>query len=237
MYSPGCARLCELNGEVVSAAYLLDLGDFVGGGMPDTPATVLYAFATLPSVRGHGIGGKVCDLLLRDSAQTAQTVCPAEAALFPYYERRYGYAPYFRVRETSVTAGGKKADISSVSAIEYGKTRENLLRGRAHIRYNERSLDYQHLLCANSGGGMVRFDGGCAAYEIYGGKVFVKEFLSEPDSAVDAASLVAALGADSAVVRSPCSEHDTDARPFAMLMPRGGSENRALSPWFGFAFD
>ena len=237
MYTPGCARVCEINGKIVSAAYLLELGHLICPEASATPATVLYAFATLPEYRGKGIGGKVCDMILQHSEGSARTVCPAEGSLFGYYKTRYGYEPFFPVFEKKLTACEHPADITPVSAPQYGEIREKLLRGRAHIRYNEKTLSYQQLLCKNSGGNIISFPCGCAAYEFESGTLKFKELLCEGNPEVAASAIAAAAGAKSAVLRTPCGGMGTDPRPFAMIMPDALPEKSAPQPWYGFAFD
>ena len=151
------AFLCEDGDKTVSAVHLLSVGEFVCGGKSE-PATVLYAFATLPEYRGAGIGGKLSDMLIQESENTFQTVCPAEESLFGYYERRYGYTGVFKVFEEKIeklTESSFEVAYSALSAQEYGKCLEQFLEKIPHIRFNEKALDYQKFLCASSGGVMV----------------------------------------------------------------------------------
>jgi len=237
MYTPGCARLCESNGQIVSAAYLLELGNLVSPDIPAVPATVLYAFATLPEWRGAGIGGKVCNMLLRDSKGTARTVCPAEDSLFGYYKTCYGYEHFFYVYEKQLFAAKKPIDIYRVSASAYGEMREKLLHDRTHIRYSGKVLRYQQLLCRNTGGDMIGFEGGCAAYELRDGAVVLKELLTSGSVDNAAAAVCSALKMERAVFRTPYTGKLGNKRPFAMVMPDYFITAQITAPWFGFAFD
>lgn len=237
MYTPGKAFVCEDSGKIVSAVHLLDIGEFASDGKV-LPATVLYAFTTLPDCRGNGIGGMVSDMLLEASAETFQTVCPAEKSLFDYYERRYGYKAVFSVSEErfdSVPETVKRVTMIPLTASEYGENREKWLSTTAHIRYNDRALNYQHRLCKNSGGDMVSFKlgtaEGIAAYEAYDGCAVFKEVLCASGGTQAALAIAGSIGAGSAVVRTPAGRENV--RPFAMAM----TEKSINNAYFGFAFD
>ena len=230
------AFVCEDDGRIVSAVHLLDIGEYVRDGKAE-PATVLYAFATLPEYRGKGIGGKLSDMLIEESAETFRTVCPAEESLFAYYEKRYGYGSRFEVFEEKLENFSKtdeKVAAEPVSAQEYGKLREEFLSDVPHIRFNERALNYQRFLCKSSGGDMLsfEFDGkkGIAAFEVYGGCAVFKEVLYSGECKKALSKIAEGAGAHSAVIRKPADGGKFD-RDFAMAM------GEAEGGYYGFAFD
>lgn len=230
------AFLCEDGDKIVSAVHLLEIGEFVCGGKTE-PATVLYAFATLPEYRGEGIGGKLSDMLIKESENTFQTVCPAEDSLFGYYERRYGYNGTFKVFEEKIeelTEPNCDVAYSALSAQEYGKIREKFLEKIPHIRFNEKALNYQKFLCVLSGGEMVKFsfDGkeGIAAFEIYSGCAVFKEVLFDGDCKKAIIQIAIEKGADSAVIRMPAKDGE-NIRSFAM------AKGEVSEGYYGFAFD
>ena len=230
------AFLCEDGDKTVSAVHLLSVGEFVCGGKTE-PATVLYAFATLPEYRGAGIGGKLSDMLIQESENTFQTVCPAEESLFGYYERRYGYTGVFKVFEEKIeklTESSFEVAYFALSAQEYGKCREQFLEKIPHIRFNEKALDYQKFLCASSGGEMVKFsiggEEGIAAFEIYGGCAIFKEVLFDGDCKNALINIAIEKGANSAVIRKPAKEGES-IRAFAM------AKGEVREGYYGFAFD
>ena len=230
------AFLCEDGGKTVSAVHLLNIGEMVCGEETQ-PATVLYAFATLPEYRGAGIGGKLSDMLLAASEDTFQTVCPAEESLFGYYERRYGYTGVFKVfEEKSEVLPNVEGNIKTVpiSAEEYGKLREEFLGNMPHIKFSKRALEYQKFLCTSSGGEMLKFsaDGkaGIAAFEVYGGTAVFKEVLCEVDCKNILLKIASDASADSVIIRKPAQKGAAN-RSFAM------SAKEVREGYYGFAFD
>lgn len=266
MYSVGRAVLAEVGGEIVSAAYLLDLGTLHIPGVPPLPCSVLYALGTLPEHRGKGLGSKVADGILslsRSLSFSADTICPAEKSLFEYYKHNFGYKPFFSAKETALSKGDLSRfenacdlNIGFAEPSSYGAAREALLEQShvPHIKFSSKCLDYQHGLCLNSGGNMFVLDMngvpfGCAAAEVYENTVFVKELILKDFTLFTAASArFPALfpNCEKFVFRTPsypgADGEKSISRPFAMLISKNIKESFNISdtdtlPWYGFAFD
>lgn len=246
VYEPGCAVIAEKDGMIASAVYVFGIGELADGAGNAVPASVSYAFATRPEMRSRGYGTETAAAALRKSFEAgfcAATICPAEDSLFGYYSGRIGYDEWFyenRFR-CEVTEKCESADVEELSAAEYARVREGLLRDRAHIRFSDRMLGYQHRLCRNSGGGMYAFrtDGasGCFAAECApDGELLIKELLlREGDAAAAAVAVAACLGKRRALVRTPSD----GGQRCAMLRMNGNTrpERGAKDPWYGFMFD
>lgn len=241
LYEPGTAALCERDGRIVSAAYILRLGDLVRDGRW-TPCRVIYAYGTHPDCRRLGIGGKVLGIALEAATKTGPcAICPAEEGLFDYYGR-FGFKPCFAVSEQSCTDVGLAltGSVTRVTVRGYAALREELLHGRAHIDFDLKLLAYQEKLCDASGGGLfyvtTEGDRCCAAVEMRDGRAKILELIVPSASRYNAAALVArCLKAQRFTYRTPPRVGD-EARPFAMLSAPPEPEN-ALPAWFGFAFD
>jgi hypothetical protein len=138
-------------------------------------------------------------------------IAPAEESLFELYERRFGFEPYFTVAEMQIDidsdhpngissksdvpqAGGKK--LTSVSAEQYGKLREDYLKHYAkeqntpYVTMSEEQLLYeQQLLDLANGSFFCEFFEGTkdgmllGAYEQTEDGLFFPELLTPPGKA------------------------------------------------------
>lgn len=241
LYRPGSAAVLTVDGEIVSAAYIVKLGDFVCEGRW-TPCREVYAYGTHPDHRGRGYGGRVLDMARRAAmAGGVAVVCPAEPPLIQYYEKN-GFSRLFYAGEFNCTDVGLDltGSVTRVTVRGYAALREELLHGRPHIDFDSQTLEYQEQLCTASGGGLyyVVSDGVrcCAAAEVYDGKAYIRELVVPTGSQYNAAALVArAVRAQSFIYRSPVRPGEKSA-PFAMICSAQPVKDTGLA-WFGFAFD
>lgn len=242
LYDPGSAYLYVHEGRIVSAVYVIKLGDLIRDGRW-TPCKVIYAYGTDPVYRGRGYGSQVLKAAL-DHAATAgvAAVCPAESSLYGYYADQ-GFQTFFAVSERHCTDVGSplSGSVTRVTVRGYAALREELLYGRAHIDYDMRTLEYQEHLCSMSGGGLyyVVSDGirCCAAVELWEGEARIKELIVPSGSQYNAAALVArAVRCDKFTYRAPVRPGD-ESTPFAMLSGPACEDKPELSPWFGFDFN
>lgn len=241
LYAPGMAAVCELEGRIVSAAYVLRLGDLVREGRW-TPCRVVYAYGTHPDFRHRGFGGEVLKMAYEASTKTGfGVICPAEAGLFDYY-RDFGYHRCFAVSEESCVDAGLPltGSVTRVTLRGYAALREELLHGRTHIDFDLKPLAYEEAVCNASGGGLfyvvTEGDRCCAAVEVEDGRANIRELIVPSASRCNAAALVArCVKCRSFTYRTPPRPGDP-AKPFAMLSaPSPAGET--LPGWFGFAFD
>ena len=72
--------VCRIGGQVVSAAYVVDLGAFTMADGTSFPCRSVYAFATAPEYRGLGLGSAVIKRAadMSTSGEAVGVICPAE---------------------------------------------------------------------------------------------------------------------------------------------------------------
>ena len=233
-------------GNIVSAAFVVELGEFVSSEEHPKPCRCVYAFSTSPDYRGWGIGASVIRAAakLSNEGGCVGVICPAEYSLFGYYRRTAGYRDYFYSYESSGSDSGILAygSVLSINAAQYLDLRKKLLEGRAHIDFSLKSMEFQERLCLRSGGGLFSVTAGgvqcAAAAEIVGGKLVIKELLVPNGSFYTPSLLIArALGYQDFTYRTPVRPGE-EGRPFAMISGLTFSEEADTGlGWYGFAFD
>lgn len=241
LYAPGAAAVLELDGAIVSAAYVIRLGDLVRDGRW-TPCRVIYAYGTHPDFRRCGYGGRVLKMAYEAAARTGfGVICPAESSLFAYYEG-FGFSKCFAVCEQKCTDVGLPltGSVSRVTVREYAALREELLHGRTHIDFDLKALAYQDAVSRASGGGLFHVategDRCCAAVEVYDDHAYIRELIAPSAGRYNAAALVArCVKCQGFTYRTPPRLGD-ESRPFAMLSSPAAMCD-VPAPWFGFAFD
>lgn len=207
----GFCAAAELEGEVVGMASVLTALELVTPGADAVRCGYVYAVATEPSSRGHGIGAalteKVCELAKAAGASMLCTL-PAEDSLYPWYERIMGVrcALYRKSFETAPTGG---QPVLRLSASEYLNRREALLAGKAHLRAAPAVVEFAEQFYSVYGGGLFLCgESLCAAY---GDRkcIYIKELIS-PDGKSEpaAAALGAFLGAEKVIYFLPSESGD-----------------------------
>ena len=251
MYTPGCAVMAIDGEKIVSVVYSLNVGDLILDSGDAYPCNSIYAVSTEEKYRGRGLAPRLIELAAEKTAVTV--VCPASSSLFNYYSEKTGFKNYFFTNEANIPRDyflnmTPKGRIGRISPDDYGKIREAMLKGRSHIRFSSKTLNYKAAVCRQSGGDLFVLDfggkGGCCAVEIDGNTASIKEMLV-PDgyAGLGAALAATAVPAESYILRAPSEKGDTDSsyiRPFGMAQ---GFEFTAPDsfgehlPWYGFAFD
>ena len=246
MCTPERTIVYEELGNIVSAAFVVELGEFVSPEGSRRPCRCVYAFSTSPEHRGWGIGASV----IRAAAQLSNeggavgVICPAEYSLFGYYRRSAGYKDYFYSYDSSSSDSGVLAYGSAVSvdAAQYLELRRKLLEGRAYIDFSIKSMKFQEQLCLESGGGLFSVIAGgvqcAAAAEIIKGRLVIKELLVPSGPFHTPALLTArALGCRDFSYRTPVRPGE-EGRPFGMISGLSFSDEADTGlGWYGFAFD
>ena len=246
LYRPENTLVCCVEGRVASAAYVVELGEFVTAGGDRRPCRAVYAFATLPELRGMGLGSAVieraADMSCRDGA--VGVICPAQYSLFDYYRSRGGYRDHFYIYEASSSGQGMLAYGSArrVDAQEYSQIRRRLLKGRDYIDFSPEAMRFQEKICTMSGGGLFSVAASgvrcAAAAEMRDGEILIKE-LVVPTGTLHMPALITAraLGKESFTYRTPVRPGE-EGIPFAMArgISDGEEEDTGLG-WYGFAFD
>ncbi|NLT15254.1 MAG: GNAT family N-acetyltransferase [Clostridiales bacterium] len=275
-FSTDLTVVIDIGGNPVSAAYILPVGELVLpclhiDGRPGRqcteqdsaarcyPVAMLYAIATLPEWRGRGYGEAVTRMACAQAAKKgypAVVLKPADEGLFAFYEKRTDFRSFFEACEAEYSTADLPArdghlTMAPVSAAEYRRIRQSLLRSCAYIDMEERALTYQQYLCKKAGGGLYKLlrnggNGGCTGCAVIepgeNGAVHMKELLLSPGSRVpDAVSAAVRLvKADRYYVRTLPSEGGKQNRRFAMLAPVESCPNVSYvysAKWYGPAFD
>ena len=180
----------EENGALLGAAYAVtDLF------LEDSRAASLYAVGVLPQARRRGLGmalSRAAVALGRE--QGAELVCtlPAEAGLYPWYERGLGLRCVLRRREERIPSR-PGPETRPLSAEEYGRRREALLAGLPHMRPGPAALRYEKENCRCFGGDLFAAGEGIAAAYRSGEISLIRELLCPAGE--DRQSLAAAAGA------------------------------------------
>lgn len=249
VYEPGMASVAELEGEPVSAIYLFEDVWLVDEDGETVPAPYCYTLGTLKKARGRGLGAAVSEHIMHRAMETAPLVAllPAEGSLYGWYARTFGLEPISQTREQTLTLSelpeGTAAAHRTVAA-SYARLRELMLQGKPHARFGGKLLAWydDYIRAENGGLYLLEDDGavGCAACEVEGDTLFIKELLMpgcEPWRA--AAKLAQISGKEKLVLRTPLFfPGDGPVRDFAVARCREGF---TLPPkeelWWGLAFD
>lgn len=199
--SMGTGYVAEYMGELLGAAYLLDVHLFDSSPLP-TGCSYIYAVAVEPEQRGQGIGAALLQCCMRHAAirgDKAVFTLPASPQLYRWYSHTVGMEPVMFCRTERVEPSDEKADIRELFADEYGYARYDLLKDEAHIGFDYGYLSYQLKLCQSCGGGMYACSGGIACGYLDGNVLHIKEALNDPPEFIPA--LCRHLGAEYALVR------------------------------------
>ena len=190
----------------MGAAYAvtgLELAD--AGGKPPV-CGYLYAVAVAEEYRRLGLGRALSQAAAeRAEARGARLLCtlPAEPSLYGWYERILGLTCALR-RERRPVAPAPGEPCMKLSTTEYLLWRENLLRGRPHMRLSAPAMEFQRLLCESCGGGFYACGSGVAAAYWEDGRLLIRALLApEEEREAVAAALGAALGAEQVLLFSP----------------------------------
>lgn len=241
LYTPGMARVYLVDGAIVSAAYIVKLGDFISEGTW-MPCRIVHALGTHPAFRGRGYGGKVLAAAVEEATRSGLgAVCPTQPSLSPWLEK-YGFRPAFGAvtqdcADVELPLNGSAA---LVTVRGYAALREELLHGREYIDIDLRALEYRERLCRRSGGGLyyVISDGVrcCAAVEREGERALIRELIVPSGSVYNAAALVSrAVGCTRFTYWTPPRQGDA-AAPCAMLHVDSRKTPAGLA-WFGPGLD
>lgn len=156
-------------------------------------AAMLYAIATHPDDQHRGFATQIINYSNQYLAQTHKEISvlvPAEKPLFKFYHN-LGYKEGFYIREALLQH--KEIErlvldklypcrISPITPETYNQRRDQLLRGRLYVAYDDDEIAYQKNLSQLSGADIYVLDcgemKGCAAIErVSPDKVLIKEIL------------------------------------------------------------
>lgn len=196
---PGFCAVAMDAEMLAAAAYCLDGLTLHLPGQPERACCYLYAVATAPEYRSHGLAAKLC-VLLRDWAFQRGNDCllthPAEQSLFPWYAGNVGAVPTMTCQLCTweLSEHPSAVPVSILSPEEYVILREQLLAGSAHVTPPDAFFQWESRLHKAYGGAFVRVGDGIA--DVYADRdtVEIQELLlpAGTESAVESA--VAAIG-------------------------------------------
>lgn len=202
----GTGLVAVLENRIAGAAYVITGMELINGEGRPVPCGYLYAVATGESCRGLGIGSALSRAAGEEARRRgAAFLCtlPASESLYGWYRELLGVEPALS-RAAFPAACTPGEPVIPISAADYGQRREALLKGIPHLRLSPPALGFQQRLCAAYGGGFYAVGRGiCAAYR-EGETAVVRELLGkEEDETASAASVGAALGAETFVLYRP----------------------------------
>lgn len=202
----GFGACAELEGQIVAAAYCPSGTDYIAPDGTARKGAYLYAVATHPDHRKHGLAKALCQQLrdhaFRRGAELMFTK-PSEESLYPWYAEKVGAVPAMsgQVLEFERT-DGNPLPVRHMTLAEHRRRRWALLQGLPHVCHDNRWVTWQALLHEAYGGGYYAV--GDAVADVYcdGETVQVNELLPHPDAAAAEAaarSLMSTLGAQHCV--------------------------------------
>lgn len=204
----GVGVTAELDGKPAGMAFAICGMTLSGGGR----CGYIYAVAVDESCRGIGAGAALTRAAA-DAARSlgAEVICtlPAEASLYPWYEKLIstGFTLY---RRRDIIPAGEAHGFVPLSAAEYNDRREALLAGVPHLTVTDACAELLRLLCKAYGGGLFAVDCGVAACYLEDDTCLIRELIC-PDALRErnAAALARQLGAVRAELCSPAQGGDS----------------------------
>lgn len=223
--------VAESQSTLAAMGFLLPAGFLHSHGKEDIKCAMIYAVATMPSMRNLGCGVKITQGLLEAAnslGYSAVVLHPAEESLFDFYRIKSGMETAFFCNEEKISLQPcSDSSLRRVSAAEYIEIRESILNNLPHITFNERCFEYQEFLCGD--GGLFTTEGdklSCAIVEVVSGTIRVIELLGAGEKLIQA--IATKYPAEEYIVR----RLGTNLQ-FGMI----NSENTVQNAWFGPAFD
>ena len=180
----------EEAGKLLGAAYAVT--DFSVAGRR---AAYLYAIGVLPEARGRGLGMELTRAAAKLGRRLgADFLCtlPANAPLYSWYEKLIGLRCVLYRREERIESRPGLTPYP-LAAEEYGRRREALLSGKAHVTVGPAALSYEKENCCCFGGDLFAVGEGIAAASLDEGETCIRELLAPEGEG--RSTLAAALGA------------------------------------------
>ena len=207
----GAAVATDENGVLIGAAYAMTGFELLTNGREGPHVGYIYAVAVDESVRGRGIGAaltRAAAEICREREAVIITTLPAEDSLYPWYEKQIGTNCLLYLEKRTVSAR-KTLDIMKLTGTEYMLWRENMLRGKAHIRLSTPMMEAQRALCEAYDGGLYASSDGIFAAFRDGEQLIILEVLCVQGSPEEtAASAAAYLNCREAVYYMPAEGPD-----------------------------
>ena len=238
---PGFCAVAMDGDTMAAAAYCLDGLTLHLPEQPERACCYLYAVATAPEYRSHGLAAKLC-VLLRDWAFQRRNDCllthPAEQSLFPWYAAKVGAAPVMSCQLCAwdLSAQPSAVPVSILSPEEYVILREQLLTGSAHVTPPDTFFQWESLLHAAYGGAFLRVGDGIADVYASQDTVEIQELLLPEKTERTVESAAAAIGSywNAAHCKAVLPGGEI---PFISCAPQDGALPASIeTAWFGPVF-
>ena len=169
----------------------------------------IYAVSVFPDFRNRGIGSALVKAAAEEAGKReADIVCtlPASESLYKWYGELIGVNCVLR-RSSEIIGSAPLEMYMPLSSAEYMLRRENMLSGRPHLHLSAPSLEFERILCAESGGGFYAAGCGIAAAYKENGRGVITELICADENQREraAASIGDALGVSEVELLSPSS--------------------------------
>ena len=154
----GSGCVAECGGRILGAAYLIHGYHLLCPGEAPLRCGYLYAVAVDGAFRGHGLGSALsrgAAAFGREAGAEQLFTLPAEDSLYAWYEDILSLR--FRCTRTVYRCDALPA-AGSLSAAEYLRQREEILRDRPHAVPEPAVMEFQRRLCETCGGGLYASD-------------------------------------------------------------------------------
>lgn len=235
-HQPGFGWCAEHAGKIVAAAYCPEDMYLVEPDGTEHPGAYLYAVATHPDHRKHGLAKEIC-IALKEHAWTRGTeyvfTRPSEESLYPWYEEKIGAVPSMGCQKLELTAGDPVYQpYMELLPDAYLELREKFLQGLPHVRMSIWWLKWEKLLHQFYGGGFYAIGDHIADMYYDGAMLQVNEILPHPtpETAAEVCSaLMQIVGAQKCVCTIYGQEHYVSCAANQCEVPKN-------NPWFGPCF-
>jgi predicted acetyltransferase len=256
--------LVLLQGNVIAAMLTMIPVKMVDEKGKRMELAMLYAIATHPDFQKQGLATELMNSsseFLRAAGREFSVLVPAGPQLFDFY-RKQDYCEAFSIREALLSleeitkrTTPTKDYISSIPSIvstspeEYNRRRNQQLKGRLHIAYEDEEILYQKKLSQLSGADIyaIDIDGveGCAAIErVNANKLLIKELLLPGELLRQGLFQISLqFTVKEYVIRTPAFSGEDlgeTIRPFAMIKANSKQEFEPVADvqgYLGLAFD
>jgi len=234
-HQQGFGACAEAEGKIVAAAYSPAGTDYITPDGTSYSGAYLYAVATHPNFRKHGLARKVCSLLKETAwAQGRQYLFtrPSEDSLYDWYEEKIGAVPLLGGEKRSFSLTEEAAlPCRRLLTEEYAQLRSRYLKGLPHVRQSSRWLSWESVLHESYGGGFYAVGGHIA--DVYADTstktLYVNELLPHPTHE-QAQQICSALMTLTGTDRCECMLHGSGRY---VSVAANECPMPEANPWFG----